>query len=370
MEINRYKVVLIWLLFLPVLGVAQDKENTSHNYSSTKSKVYKVSDNAMIDIDNKYGDVYFSAWKKDSVKIVVKTTMKAKSSKSLNKLKERVSIDIRGNMGYVIGKTRFSKNDGSFTGTIRQQADRARQLFQTQNITVNYTVYYPESAELRVVNRYGSVYLPDAVNKLSALVSHGDIRGNTVKNAKRIEGSYGNIYFKTIETAYVVLNYGDLFLTNSDKLSLTSKSSVINIEEVGQMTIKSKSDRFVIEKAKSISGSCSYSNFIIRELESYISLNTKYGSVSLDNIGKSFKTVSLSGSYSDYILSFEDGLKCKFNLSLENSKDFSYSGVNAKINTDSTEDDIRLVSGTIGESPGNSSVNIKSKSAYVRFRQN
>lgn len=368
-KINQYKAIVFWLVCLPFLGNSQDSGKWSQKYSVTKTKSFKVSKDAMVDIDNKYGDIYFTAWEKDSIKIVVNTTMKAKSVKGMNKLKSRINIDIRGNMGYVMGKTVFGKNDGSLTGTIRQKADRARLLLQSQNVTVNYTVYYPKSTEIKVANKYGNVYLPDVVDKLNLKVSHGDVRGHTVNNAKVIQSSYGNVYFKSIIRGQINISYGDLFLIKSDVLSIQSKSSVVNLEEVNQLNIASKSDRYIVEKVNSLIGKCSYSNVVVRELTSNFNINTRYGSVTLDQINKEFKNLSLSGSYSDYLLTFESGASCKFNLSLENSKDFTYSQNSTSIISDSTTDEIRLVNGTIGGSTSNSYVNIKSKNAYLRFRQ-
>jgi len=330
----------------------------SQQYSRRIVKSFKVNNSTTVDIFNKYGKIHIATWEKDSVTFNIDLRIKASNDSKLNKLKSNIDFDFTGTEYYVIAKTRIGKNTNSVFNDL---ADMASSLLSSENqVTIDYLVMMPKHINLKLENKYGDVYIDDFEGNINLTLSNGELKANDLNGNSVINIGSGDGTVNTIKDGKLVISYSDFHIKEVDRLSVESRSSRINIEQVNFLKLNSRRDKLYLPDVSELYGESYWSDFTIHKLRKELNFNMNSGNLSIDDIQKGFSFIQIISEYTDLDLVFERGASYEIDITHHEDAILSYPGQLANLQTKviSEDDKQKLTYGKIGSGISGSKVKI------------
>ena len=236
-----FKHILISLLLLGSGTKIQSQELTKKIH-----KEIEVSKDALIEIDNSYGDLNITSWDQDKVVIDVLITVKGENSKKtqekLNAIDvsfllspEKVMAETKIDMGWSFGWFYFGYGS-----------------FNSEKYRIDYNIKLPKTSSVNLTNDYGTIRL------------------NSLEGKANISCDYGQLIIGELMADNNILDF-----------DYTSNSS---IEYINGGTIKADFSDFEIEKAGNIDLYADYTEAYFNSIEKLIFKND-YGKLTTNNVG-------------------------------------------------------------------------------------
>lgn len=335
-----FSLALSFSLFACILANGQTVEK-----SRKLSKSFLLGSSTEIEIYNKYGNIHLVTWEKDSVHFDIELSVKGPKQSKVDKTFDFIDFDFQSTKYYVIAQTNFEGssfwNDvGDLTGTIFSSNTKTK---------IDYTVYLPKKATLKVVNKYGNIYTTDHTGELTIELSNGDLKAHHLSGKTNIKTDFGNCNIHQIDDGKLNINYGEFYLEESKKLNIQSKSAEIHLTEVELLEIDSKRDKYLITHLGEIKGTTYFSRINIDELSQILSLSTKYGDIDIDKFSDDLNSFDLKSINSDVILHFTDNKQYTLDMTVNEETKVYYSADITDIKTKNLEEEKQIkVNCTIG----------------------
>lgn len=296
------------------------------------SKTYSVNAKDKLSINNQYGQVTINVWDKKEIKVDVEVKAFEASDSKAEALLNNVSINESRQGDLISFKTNFGKSNISWWSRTKNGKEQKR------GVQVNYVVFMPANNPLDISNRYGSTILPDFSGPLNVNSSYGSFAAQELNNpANRVKVSYGSANIEGFSSGMLDVSYGNLKLTNADKLSADIR----------------------------------YSSAKIGRLTNGGNLDLSYGGCKIEEMDKNVRNLVVNSSYSGLTIGIDEAASFSFDVTV------SYAGFNfddSKVNiTSKTPDDnakgwnpTKNYKGTYGKG-SDSRVIIKSNYGGVKF---
>ena len=331
---------------------------TGQEFNNQIVRAYKISNETLIDVFNKYGKIHVMTWEKDSVKFVIDIRIRNKDAAKLEKVKNNISFEFTPTTHYVIARTKFgdSPNDA-----LKDLVDLAGSYFSSQNsITIDYTIMAPAFSTLKLENKFGDVYLDDREGNLNLTLSYGDFKANNLNGHSIIKLSSGDGEINSLQSGQINTSYSNLHVLNAQKLSLESRSSNITVDNVDVLTLRSKRDKLIIPKVRVMNGDSYFSEFSVLGLQDELNYIFRYGSLTVDNIAKNFSTINIQSEYTDIRLSFAKGAAYDIEITHHQDALLTYprSMGTLEVKTLNDAEKQKLTYGRLGSAQSNSRVTI------------
>lgn len=305
MKSSLFILALTLLIFQGL--TAQDFER-----NRTIEKAFPVYQNSEIQISNKYGNVQIVNWEKDSVKFEIAINVSGNKLSKVSSTFDNIDIDFNANEYYIVANTNFKSEKNKIWSDI---SDLTSSILKGGNDTrIDYTVYLPAKTALKITNKFGNVFLTDRTAKTDLIISNGDLKANNFTGFLQLEFSNGNASIKTINESRILINYADLRVNAIENLTLESKSSTLNCEEIKAMKIDSKRDKLYLGEINTVSGEASLSYIGIEKLNHNLFLETSFGDLTLDEVSNDFEFININSSNTDISSTFEKNSSFKLDL--------------------------------------------------------
>jgi hypothetical protein len=289
--------ITIFSLFL-MMGFYLKAQEVSMTENIRKS--FWVDDNAEVEIENKYGEIIVNTWYKDSVRFVVTIEAKGKDRKSVAKALKRAEVELRKYGNKVLAKTDFVSSRSGILGDFLDQASEAsKTITGNYKLEVNYELWMPEDLRLRIVNKFGDIYLSSLKNKVDIDMSYGDLRGNNCESELMLKHSFGKHSFDFVNTGIIELRKAESSIAVANTLEYKSTTSEIDLGKVTNLKINSRNDNYEIDEAVKLTGQGSFTDLRLDFGMETLILDFDYGEIFVSGINKDFKDVLLTGKSTD-----------------------------------------------------------------------
>ncbi|MFS4491947.1 hypothetical protein [Maribacter sp. 2308TA10-17] len=292
---------LLWVALVLVLGqsvTAQEK------VSKKITKTYTMTDAGKLHLENKYGNISLNGWDKDEVSVEISIAVNHRKKESAEALLKRIQPITRDSEEYVsLSYEILEKKSGWFARLI----DEANPFdYDRSNIQIDYTIYMPAKAELKVTNTFGDVLIEDWSGKLKAIVEHGDVWINENMNKADFIMRYGKLRAKNISYGSVDIKNGDLDMGDSKSLRLTSSGSDIALDAITSLEIYSNKDEISIEEASTMFGTLKFSTLELDRLTKEADMTLKIADFRVAAITNSGADIAISQESSEISLNVTD----------------------------------------------------------------
>ncbi|MBN2274061.1 MAG: hypothetical protein JXR41_15835 [Bacteroidales bacterium] len=344
-----YSLLFIWSSLSSVTG---------QEFINRVIRTYKISNATSIDVFNKYGKLHVMTWERDSVRFIIDIIIRNKDVAKLEKIKNSISFEFTPAVSYVIAKTQISSGTSD---AFKDLMDIAGSYFSSQNqITIDYTIMVPSYSSLRLENKFGDVYIDDREGNLDLILSYGDFKANTLSGNCSIKVSSGDAEINSLHDGHVTLSYSNLHILNAQELTIESRSSNIIIDEISDLTLRSRRDKLTLPRVRVMKGDSYFSEFSLLGLQRELNYIFRYGSLTVDNIEKGFSSINIQSEYTDLRLSFVRGSAYDLEITHHQDALFSYPHSLGTLNVKQIDkpDKQKVTYGRIGTAQSDSRVTI------------
>lgn len=353
-HISSYKIFILCLVgsLLIELGTAQSIEKIEHI-----TKIYAIDPAARIEVSNKYGNIHINTWEKDSIKIKIEYTIKAKDAKRFNKAKESLDFEFIETSHYVIARTKFLSSGKELFRDLSSAISNS----SSSSIAVNYEMFVPVNARLNITNKYGDVYTEDLAGDVTFDLGYGIFKAHDFFGHVDLTLNNCQTAINSVSVGILTLNYGSLIISEAGSIKLNSKYSKTNIHTIDAITLDGKNDEITMENCGKANISGNFSRFTVSNLKGNFNAITKYGNLDLYFAKNYSGDVSLNTKYTDISLRiFSEESHIKTEIRHQRSK-LSYPATFVRLVEEkiSGNDVIYHSTGSIGKGePNNSTLNI------------
>ena len=290
--------------------------------SRSVTETFKVGPDTEIEIINKYGNIHLIPWDKDSVRFEIELMVRGTKQSKVDKSFDYIEFDFKTSKYYIIAQTLFAGKSGFWSDV----SDLTGAIFNSSTKTkIDYTVYFPANAKLKIMNKYGNIYTTDHFGELEIELSNGDLKAHHLAGKTKITHEFGNANIKQIDYGNLNISYGEFTVERAEKLIVESKSSKFYIDEIEDMELNSRRDKFYLEEAGHIHG---FTNFSLIELDllSYkFNLITKYGDIDIKSFSNDVESFKIKSNDTDITLHFIDNKQYKLDITVNDRTDVMYS---------------------------------------------
>lgn len=365
LQIMNYKIHLIMLILLSGALTVQGQEMSD---SKTFKRAFRVGNDPVIEVNNKYGDIQISHSARDSISIRVEITATSNKEDKLDEMLSDVDISINKTNEMVRAETSFTRGVTPLFESIKGLTKNI--INYESRLKVDYYIECPHSTIIRVTNSYGNVYIGDDIPELTLKLSNGSLDAGTVMNAPQLDLTFCKANVRSIKKGDIILSFSELRTKETEDIKLTSISSKVWIDKCGTTNIDSKSDDLSFGDASVITGEAYFSDINASRLSNELSLALKYGNLSCENIDEGFSLIDIKSSYTDVDLLMP--VKASYTFDIHHTNAFvSISGITPEPErtTVNEENKTYITSGRYGNSPDNSKIKIEASRGEIRIIQ-
>jgi len=307
---TRYKIVLWIALVLCSVHVITAQQSVS----KTMEKSFVLNNTGEFQLENKYGNITLTGWDKDKVLVNISIKVNHRKQENAKDLLGRINPKIKSSVGFVsIISEITNKNRGWFADFFNDanpiDSDRS-------HVQIDYEVYLPRKAKLKVTNRFGDVVIEDWSGALNVLLEHGDLWiGDNLSKAD-ITMKYGKLRARNINYANIYLKNGELDMEDSKSLKLNTVGSNMNVNIISSLEIYSNKDHIALAEVEAVYGSLKFTTLEVQRLIKDVDLNLKIADFRVFEIIDPAAEIAIEQESSDIGLTVSN-FSHQFNAKLE-----------------------------------------------------
>jgi hypothetical protein len=332
---------------------------TGQDFSEKRifSKSFHVNREMKLEVDNKYGTVQITPWDKDSVSVRAEVEASSSNLERLHKMFQGIDVNISETSFLVRAETEFTQNINMLFESFKGMTKKI--IPYESKIEINYYISAPEYLNMRIVNKYGNVYMENNTGTFSLNLSNGSFKANSLSVTEGINLTFCDATINRMKGGSVDASFSEVVIGESGDLSINSISSRFDLKKTGKLDTESRRDKFFIGTAASLKGNSYFTDYRVEQLDKEINLVIKYGSLNAYMINKSIELVTIHSAYSDINLTFDPTVS--YSLDIKHVNAFlvvpeKNSKIEKKILNDEKKE--YMTFGSVGRNPGNTKVMI------------
>ncbi len=357
------KEILVGLMLLMINPLSAQSVTEKRSFM----KSLPMGKDTRLEVKNKYGDVHFNLWNKDSVYIMAEVEAFAPNHSKIQKMFDGINVNITGTSSLIRAETEFTREITvlleSFKGLTEKIID------YDSRVQINYFISVPEQIDINVENQFGDVSMENNRGVVSVSLSNGDFKANSLNRLADLTLNFGDAEISSVRSGKIRATFSKLVIRESDELNINSTSTRFEMRKAGKITVESRRDKFFAGTVSELEGVSYFTDYKIDNLEKGADLNLKYGSLDADGIDNNFEKINLVSAYSDITLSFDPSASYEFEIRHTNAfvvvPERNSKPEKEVLNEDKKE---YLTSGKVGSNPGSRKVRIEASRGNIYLK--
>lgn len=281
MKKGKRAAIIIGVLLLATLKVYAD------DFTKNYHKEYAVTENTILQLNNRYGNMHIENWDKNIVDIKVVVAIKTSSKTKARNAFERIEIEFKKDGDLVSATTKINES------------------IRNTEFSINYIVMMPKDINIELYNKYGDLFLNEVNGHADINVKYGSFtinklnRGN-VKPLNFVSAAYSNGVCDLDYANWVKLEvrYSKISVGTGIALMISSKYSSVKVKKAKSIVSESKYDHpFRIGAVRNFVCTGGYSGFEIGKLYSKLEMDLKYSNIDILDVDADFELVKLNLRY-------------------------------------------------------------------------
>lgn len=316
-----FKIAFIGLIVPQIAFGAHDIDFAGkHTKEKTIKKEFQVNANAMLKVDNSYGNLYITTW--DQNKTVIEVTIKTNSNneeKAQKKL-DQITVDFEASSSVVSAKTVFEKSGWNWNWGNNNNV----------SMEINYTIKLPVTNSVDLSNDYGSINLDRLDGKANISCDYGKlIIGDLNADGNELRFDYTNnseIHF--MKSGNINADYSSYRLEDANELKISADYTQTSIGTVKKLSYSCDYGSMKVDNAGVIEGNGDYLTTKLGSISAGLNLSSDYGSIQVEEIFDG--DVLIKSDYTNIKLGLNPDYHFDFEINLSyaglkgDDKDFDY----------------------------------------------
>lgn len=365
MKALPFKYIFFALALIPlVVGARVDNNKLNGRYTKEKTikKEYNVNSDALLKVNNSYGNLNITSWDENRVVIEVHVKTNGNDEERVKERLDEIDIEFDNSPSMVSAYTRFGDRKNSWGWSWGKR--------KSVSVQVNYTIKLPVKNSVNLSNDYGSIILDriDGHAKISCdygKMDIGELRGRN--NELRFDYTSKST-FDYINSAEIIADYSGFTIEKAGNLTVKADYTNATIEEMENLEYSSDYGSIDVRNVKNVSGNGDYIGVKLGNVHGNVSITSDYGSIRIDRLAPDAGNVEVRSDYTGIKIGYDPGYYFDFEITTE------YAGVSGKddfeINISKEKSSEKYYSGYYGKANSGNRVSINSEYGGVSFYQN
>jgi hypothetical protein len=356
-----YKTLLLILILPAVVTANHDKFKGKYTKEKTVKKEYTVNSDALLEIDNSYGNLDIVSWNESRTVIEVHITTNSNDEEKAQKKLDDITIEFYGSSSRVSAKTIFKSKKSSWSFWGKNNSVK---------MEINYTIKVPVTNSVNLENDYGAISLDKLDGQAKIDCDYGQLRiGELRAENNSLNFDYtNNSTIAFMKSGTIEADYSGFTLEKGGKLGLNADYTNSEIQDIDEIKYNSDYGKVVIGNAVNVFGGGDYVTNRIGTITGSLDLNTNYGSIKVERLEGSAKNVTIEADYTGVKLGFSSDYSFNFDIDLSYA---SFKGKeNVTVSKTQKDNNHSTYKGYHGNSNSGNMVKINSDYGGVAFIKN
>ena len=363
MKTSLFKYLTLLLLVFPAMLLPNNgKIKGKYTKEKTIKKEFDVNSNALLKVDNSYGNLNITSWNENRILIEVHIKTNGNNEEKVQKKLDEIRVDFENSSSMVSAKTIFNDSKNSWGWNWGKS--------NNVNMQINYTIKLPVKNNVHLNNDYGSILL------------------NRIDGHAKINCDYGRLEIGELRGRNNQLNFdytskSSIGYMNSGEI--TADYSGFTIEKAGDLVIKADYTNSTVIKMENLQYSCDYGNIEIGEannvqgvgdyinvklgtLHGNVDITSDYGGIQISDMAADAGNIQIISDYTGIKIGYSPEYHFDFEIKAE------YAGVSGKddfeINISNEKSTSKYYKGFYGQQSSGNSVTITSDYGSISFSKN
>lgn len=304
---NMYKIILI--LFLIPLTITATEKKGKYTKTKTINKEFKVTENATLNVNNKYGNIAIVTWNENKIVIDVTITTNGDDESKVEKRLEQIDVDFNSSSSNVSAKTIIEKNTSSWNLWGKKN---------NVNMQINYLIKMPVTNNVDLNNDYGAISLDKLEGSAKINCDYGKITiGELLNSSNHINIDYTNkSTIEYMKDGDINADYSTLHLERSGRTKLNADYSHISFGMVTNLEFNCDYGDLKIGESGNLSGNSDYMHITVEKLNGSGVFDIDYGSLKINGFAERFKSLKIESSYTRIKLAVSPDVSFNVNAKL------------------------------------------------------
>lgn len=357
----RYLLALLWLVPLNSFG-NNDIPRGKYTKEKTIKKEYKVNLDALLKIDNSYGNLNITSWNQDRVTIEVHIKTTGDNEDKVQRKLDEITVDFEGNSNMVSATTIFNRTKNSWGWNWGSN--------NNVNMQVNYTVKIPIKNSVHLNNDYGSIILDriDGHAKINCDYGRLEIgelhgRNNELSFDYTSKSSIGYI-----NSGKINADYSGFTIDRAGNLDIVADYTNATVHTMNDLSYICDYGKLQIGEARNIQGNGDYINVGLGTVHGNVDIKASYGSVKIDTMAPDAKNLRINTDYTGIKIGYSPAYHFDFEI------DTKYAGISGKdeweINISNEKSNQKYLKGHYGSQNSGNLMTITSEYGGISFTKN
>lgn len=353
--------LIVFLLMLPgiVLG---NNWNGKHTKEKTIKKEYTVNSNALLKVNNSYGNINVVTYSGTQVTIEVKIKTNGNDLEKVQKKLDEIDVEFSANSEQVSAKTIFNKENSKSWWNWGSN--------NNVNMEINYIIKLPITNKVDISNDYGSINLDKLEGRAVLSCDYGKI------TTKELMADYNyiafdytnNSYFEYIKSGKIVADYSGFTVAKAKSLEITADYTKSTVEVAEDVTYTCDYGSVNIGKANNVKGNGDYLTLRLGDIYKNVDIKADYGSIKIDNMTVNAGNVFIESDYVGITIGYSPSYHFNFDIDLEYASLREADGF--EFNKKIIESTDKYYQGYYGNSNSGNNIKITSDYGSVTFKKN
>ncbi|MBC2840197.1 DUF4097 family beta strand repeat-containing protein [Robiginitalea sp. SC105] len=357
-----FKIIPLFLALVTCLGPARANDpelRGRHTKEKTIKKEFNVNSDALLKIDNSFGNLVLTSWNENRVVIEVHITTNGNNEDKVQNKLEEITVEFEASASMVSARTRIGKdNSWGWWGKNNNV-----------NMQINYTVRMPVKNSVNLSNDYGNISLDrlDGHARISCdygRLDLGELRGRNNELSFDYT-SKSRIGF--MNSGKIRADYSGFVIEKAGDLDISADYTDSAVEQMENLTYSSDYGNLDVGEANNIRGSGDYINVKLGTIHGDVDITADYGSIRIERMAQDAGDINIRTDYTGIKIGYDPAYHFNFEISSE------YAGVSGKedftINVSREKNSSRYYQGYYGSSSSGNSVNITSEYGNISFNR-
>ena len=341
---------------------SHDKWGGKHTKEKKINKEYSVGSEALVKINNSYGNIDVITWQENRVVIEVTITVNGNDEEKVQRKLNEIDVVFDDSPNMVSAKTIFSKNKSNSWWKWNNN--------NNVNMKINYVVKMPITNDVDLNNDYGSINLDRLEGRAMLDCDYGKITTKELmadNNTINFDYTH-NSYFEYIKSGIIKADYSDFTVAKAKDLEINADYTKSKIEIAEDVDFNCDYGSITLDQLNSVTGDGDYLTIRLGDVHKNVDLKSDYGSIKIERMMANAGDVNIESDYAGIKIGYQSGYNFSFDIDLEYASLREDDGLEiTKKRIESTD---KYYSGYHGSQNSGNMIRIRSDYGSVSFFKN
>ncbi|MDG1572596.1 hypothetical protein OZ410_09730 [Robiginitalea sp. M366] len=358
-----FKMIPLCLALLAGLGTAVANDpgfRGRHTKEKTIRKEFNVNPDALLKIQNSYGNLVLNSWNENRVVIEVHITTNGNNEEKVQQKLDEITVEFEADAAMVSARTHVARERSwGWWGNNNNV-----------NMQINYTVNLPVKHSVHLSNDYGNITLDriDGHAKISCDYGRLDL-GELHGRNNELSFDYtskSNIGY--MRSGRISADYSEYTIEKAGDLTLNTDYTKSRVLEMGNLIYSGDYGHIEVDEAGNVQGTGDYMDIRLGTLHGDVDLTADYGSIHIDRMAADAGNVNIRTDYTGIRVGYDPAYAFDFEITSE------YAGVKGledlTVQVSKERNSSRYYSGYHGAAGSGHSVRITGDYGNITFNRN